>query len=741
MAIGFMNSIQWTVFLLSVVALVAGKVGFIEKDASGTILDISGQPYYAPLNPILTVHPSKSSGVGRPPAGFIPVTSIRAPYSPITKSFLEAQIRTYANIDDVWTDRFLESLFISYDGQTTGFLDEAAEKWLQSSNISHVYLTSNIRLPSIVSPPISQITAGPPAGPYFTTPSESSGLNIHNMYRLRKDEYASFLFGAIPNPSGGDGWIQTNITLDESGAQYIPVPSRVALLTKSLPLSGTRFALKDIFDAKGLPTGAGSLAYARVYPAPYATAPAIERLLDLGATIIGKTRTSQFAHGAQPWEFEDIPYSWNPRADGHLTASASSSGSACAIAGYDWLEFTVGSDTRGSVRKPAAFVGAYGIRPSHGSLDLTGVLPLSEEMDTAGFFARDPRLFAALGARWYEESPVRIKRQTIRFPKMLFYPTEHFPVENPAAQALYDGFVTALEKHLKITMVPMNFTTALLEHLPNGDFNNFQKQSNLLAEYRSWISVGQPLIEAHEKLFNATPTFDPRPRRMFALGATYTEDEFVEAVRLRHAFRDSVNANLLKADIKSCSESLFMYDAGTGGRPSYRVEEFNHIEGAVQAILTGHTEDATPSDYFHFVATMAGLPEITIPLGQVRYYSHISREWEMLPVTVQLVAHRGCDEMLLKLTDKLAVAGTSHDVCPPQLSTIHPKAQSPLQGLRLPFTYRPTATEDLAFRALKEHNEPLDRGVQLLPAFDLCRDILGLQKAVEGWDDVAVNMV
>jgi Asp-tRNA(Asn)/Glu-tRNA(Gln) amidotransferase A subunit family amidase len=82
----------------------------------------------------------------------------------------------------------------------------------------------------------------------------------------------------------------------------------------------------------------------------------------------------------------DVPYSWNPRADGYLTAS--SSGSACAIAAYDWLDFTIGNDTRRSVRKPAALVvGVYGIRPSRGSMDLTGVVPLSEEMDSAGFFA------------------------------------------------------------------------------------------------------------------------------------------------------------------------------------------------------------------------------------------------------------------------------------------------------------------------------------------------------------------
>ncbi|KAF8076849.1 amidase signature domain-containing protein [Lyophyllum atratum] len=636
--------------------LVAARVDVVGIDTAGTILQLNGLPYYAPVSPLLTVHPSKHSGIT---AGFAPVTSIRAQYSPITKAFLEAQVTLYRNVDDVWTDTFMESLFVSYDGQTTGFFDEAAESWLESINLSHLYISDNIRVPVIKTPRVSQVATGPPAGPYFTTPSSvSAGLDIHHVYRLHKDEYETFLFGVLPTADGG--WIPTNITLDSSDAQYIPVPSRIALMTRSLPLSGTRFALKDIFDAKGLPTGAGSLAYAAVHPSAAETAPSIQRLLDLGATMVGKTRTSQFAHGASPWEFHDIPYSWNPRADGYLTASASSSGSACAIAGYEWLEFTVGSDTRGSVRKPAAFVGAYGVRPSHGSLDLSGVVPLSEEMDTAGFFARDPRLFAEIGRHWYEDSPVRIKRPTIRFPTKLLYPTDHFPVKNPAAQALYDAFAASLKTHLRITKVPLNFTHALLPHLPNGDFAAFQRASNTLAEYRSWVSVGQPLIKAHQALFNGTtPAFDPRPQQMFARAQTLTESEFEAAVRVRRAFRDSINAELIGPDLKSCSDSLLMYDAGTGGAPSYRIEDFNSLPGSARALLTSPVEGEVPKpkDYLTYVASMAGLPEVTVPLGQVGYWSEVSRGWEVVPASVQLVAHVGCEGMLFELVGKLAGKG------------------------------------------------------------------------------------
>jgi len=67
---------------------------------------------------------------------------------------------------------------------------------------------------------------------------------------------------------------------------------------------------------------------------------------------------------------------------------------------YKWLEFTVGSVTRTGVRKSAALVGAYGIRSPSGSMDLRGVVPLSEEIETAGFFAKHPKVFHEVTSNW-----------------------------------------------------------------------------------------------------------------------------------------------------------------------------------------------------------------------------------------------------------------------------------------------------------------------------------------------------
>ncbi|KAH9482271.1 Scytalone dehydratase-like protein Arp1 [Psilocybe cubensis] len=610
----------------------------------------------------------------------------------ITVESLKRKFNLYSTVDDVWNPNFAQNLFISVHSQTRRTVELVPEvyDWLKSQGVSRIFLPKSIKRPSrdVISSHTISETIFP--GPFVLSAHEqsSSEVLLHNVYKLYLDEYEAFLFGAIPDLAGG-GWILTNITsnlLSDDGVsntQLIPVPSRVRMVDSKSPLAGTRFGLKDIFDAQGLPTAAGSIAYAQTHPIPNETAPSITKLLALGATMVGKTRTSQFAHGANPWEFVDVPYSWNPRGDGHLTASASSSGSACAIAGYNWLEFTVGSDTRGSVRKPAALTGVYGIRPSHGSLDLSGVVPLSEEMDTAGFFARHPLIFYEIATRWYGvplttyiiivltqgyryvDSPVASNQAISRFPSKLLYPIDHYPVKSKSGQILVDGFISTLTRLLGINVMPVNFTEVLIPYFPNGSFPAFQQASNKLAEYRSWVDVGSPTTQEFLLRFGSLPVFDPIPQKMFARAKQITADDFAKAVALKRAFSDALAKDIFKYDEESCSDSIFMYDAATGGVPSYRVEDFNHLAGATPFLLTaagGDNPASAASDFFNFLASMGELPEVTVPIGQVDYFSPLSRTWEPIPIAVQLVSRKGCDKMLLELVRQLAEAGVVRPV-------------------------------------------------------------------------------
>ena len=167
------------------------------------------------------------------------------------------------------------------------------------------------------------------------------------------------------------------------------------------PLAGLTFAAKDLFDVAGYPTGGGNPDWARTHPIPTRHAWAVQRLLDAGATLIGKTVTDEVSLGILGENpFDGTPL--NPAAPDRVPGG-SSSGSASAVA-QGLCDAALGTDTGGSVRVPASFCGLYGIRPTHGRLDLTGMMPQAPSSDTTGWFARDAQTFARISEAMLGES-------------------------------------------------------------------------------------------------------------------------------------------------------------------------------------------------------------------------------------------------------------------------------------------------------------------------------------------------
>jgi Asp-tRNA(Asn)/Glu-tRNA(Gln) amidotransferase A subunit family amidase len=110
---------------------------------------------------------------------------------------------------------------------------------------------------------------------------------------------------------------------------------------------------------------------------------------------------------------------------------------------YGWLDHAIGSDTGGSIRGPAGQQGLFGIRPSHGAITLQDVMPLSDVMDTAGYFARDAASFANFGKAWYGGEFGAYSA----FPKVVRVPNDTWPLTGPA-QAVFAQFIGGLTKFL-----------------------------------------------------------------------------------------------------------------------------------------------------------------------------------------------------------------------------------------------------------------------------------------------------
>jgi amidase len=165
----------------------------------------------------------------------------------------------------------------------------------------------------------------------------------------------------------------------------VPVPNAV-----TGPLAGLTFAVKDIFDVAGYPTGCGNPLKRRESGPAKAHAPIVAALLAAGARFVGKTHTAELAFSL---DGRNAHYGTptNPAARGRVPGGSSSGSAAAVAAGL--CDFALGSDTGGSVRGPASFCGIIGLRPTYGRTDLHATMPLAASFDTAGWFARSMEIY------------------------------------------------------------------------------------------------------------------------------------------------------------------------------------------------------------------------------------------------------------------------------------------------------------------------------------------------------------
>ena len=176
--------------------------------------------------------------------------------------------------------------------------------------------------------------------------------------------------------------------------------------------SGTVVAVKDLIDVAGMVTTAGAVILPRE-PA-VEDAPVVKRLRSEGCVIVGKANLHEFAYGVTSIN-PHYGAVRNPH-DIARVAGGSSGGSAVAVAAgmCDWA---VGTDTGGSIRIPASFCGVVGFKPKLGSIDTTGVVPLSRSLDTVGPLATDvigaARAYSMMSGEAMPQEPIRKPRLAI----------------------------------------------------------------------------------------------------------------------------------------------------------------------------------------------------------------------------------------------------------------------------------------------------------------------------------------
>ncbi|KAI9745492.1 MAG: hypothetical protein M1818_001026 [Claussenomyces sp. TS43310] len=630
------------------------KQTVVTAKSAGQTLLVNGTAYYIRGKPESTFAVDvEAHGVDLPTSAFIPVTLFSTSSPELSVSEYKATIERFNSTDDVWSSSFQELVMIKSDPLNDCVLEDTLASMLQTegtSAISSLQLSTSLHSLS--------------EGPYFLLTYMNS-CSIYKAYRLYSDYSAAFFYGVIDDQEGGFEVLSATHPATD-GATTIAVPSRLyyAAPTAELPLSGVRIGVKDLYDLKGLKTSMGNRAWFHLYDSVNSTAVAIQRLIDLGGVIIGKTRLSQFANGESATiDWVDYHDPFNPRGDGYQDPSSSSSGAGSAEASYDWIDMNIGSDTGGSIRAPAGVSGVFGNRPSQGAISLTGALSLSPEMDTAAFVARRAQDFATWGKAWYGGNP--IFKSYPSFPTKIIYPIDtpginatlypspgFFPSSYNESQPLYDTFVAKLEAFLGVNKTEFDFYTEYRATSGTSLYppDHVGEVWTKLTCYDQARQVFQPFFRdfaaAHD---GDQPYLDPPVKRNHAYGLNQTDADRARITASKAVFTAWVRSHLVAANHTSvrCSDTLVVSPL-VPGAPASREAVYDVAAPTDQDVYLGWNR--------YGIAQLAGVPEVVIPLGAVPFASPVSGTPKLNPVAVSLLAGYGCDFMLFDLVAALARA-------------------------------------------------------------------------------------
>lgn len=378
---------------------------------------------------------------------------------------------------------------------------------------------------------------------------------------------------------------------------FIVGPHELAPGAPNRPLSGRTFAVKDVIDVAGERTGAGNPDLLAAAEAAPMNAPAVQRLLDAGATCVGKTHTSETAYSLSGLN-EHYGTPVNPT-DAERDPGGSSSGSAVAVAA-GVVDLALGTDTAGSVRVPASYCGIIGMRPTHGRVPNDGAFPLAPRFDTIGWFARDGQV-----ARRAGEALLGAGRRRGRITQLLVAEDMFEMCDPGVAEALSDA-IRRVSMALLRTPEPIRFW-GLGEAEQWADTFRTLQRADAWRTNRHWIERLQP-------------RFGPTTAQRWHEAAAVTHEEEAEAERVAALLTERV-WELLSGG------AVMIVPTAPGIAPPLDVEP------AIAADIRGRQMT------FSVIAPLSRAPQISLPLTEV----------DGRPVGLGVIAGPGADELLLDL--------------------------------------------------------------------------------------------
>ncbi|OWT73745.1 MULTISPECIES: amidase [unclassified Achromobacter] len=387
---------------------------------------------------------------------------------------------------------------------------------------------------------------------------------------------------------------------------FLPGPRVQIAGTPARPLSDLTFAVKDLIDIAGVPTGCGNPDWERTHAVPTSHAWGVARLLEAGASVAGKTITCEISLGILGFNaFFGTPV--NPRAPGCLPGG-SSSGSASAVAA-GLCDVALGTDSGGSVRVPSSLCGLYGMRPTHGRLPFDGICQQAPTFDTLGWFARDAHTFSRVAEVLLGEPIVAPEHAPV------LVATDAFALADPGVRAALDPAIAALRALLHSDVPDMALGAP-------GEMEVWGQQRALLQRAESWKTFSG-WVNTHN------PSFAFNVARNMATGASITPAQVALGNSVRQRVIERART-LLENGALLCIPTT-PFPAPSTDSTLAQLDEYSARIGLLCSF-----------------AGMAGLPQMNLPLGSV----------DGKPVGLSIIAWRGADAKLAGIARALAQAGS-----------------------------------------------------------------------------------
>ncbi|MEY2995191.1 MAG: aspartyl/glutamyl-tRNA(Asn/Gln) amidotransferase subunit [Actinomycetota bacterium] len=393
--------------------------------------------------------------------------------------------------------------------------------------------------------------------------TETSAFEIAAEVRAGRLRATDVLEAHLANVAARESEIHAfnTVTADEARRSAEAVDAAVAAGRDPGPLAGVPIALKDNMCTRGVPTTCSSKILEGWKP-PY-DATVVERLAQAGAVVVGKTNLDEFAMGSST-ENSAFGPTFNPH-DITRVAGGSSGGSAAAVAAR-FASLSLGSDTGGSIRQPAALCGVVGVKPTYGTVSRHGLVAFASSLDQIGPFSHDVRDSALLletisghdplDSTSIPQPPLQLLGELdrgvkgLRIGRITDLPGGSEPEVDARLAEAFDALAAAGATIVDVELPSMKFgLTAYYLVAPAEASSNLARYDGV----RYGVRVDAPDTNAMYMATRAAGFGDEVKRRImlgtYALSAGYYDAYYGKALKVRRLISDDFARAYEKADV------------------------------------------------------------------------------------------------------------------------------------------------------------------------------------------------